>query len=221
MAVESASATLYFTPLFPASAIFHSHASSKLSKLRSEIRSIPVSGWPSGCTGPLPCSTCLIAPSSTVQRPVGVVLKPSPCQPLSVLPSNSSCQPSLASAAVSTLGARGDPPAVADGLPDCAPTVPATTHTQPNERIRARTARLGFRISPSFVVAPAVGVNALCLRLWSLLIRVSKLAAGRQMVWWVFMAAGIATGTGEATPNADLERFRRMCADLLRCAFAR
>src|SRR5262245_116524 len=106
MDVESFSSTLYFSPLFPAVEIIHSHASSKSANVSSEIMSKPASGWPSACTGLLSLAAWTMAPSFTLQSPAGVCpgAYPRPCQPLSVEPSKSSRHPAFDSAADRVLG---------------------------------------------------------------------------------------------------------------------
>src|SRR6266536_208187 len=104
---ESASETLYLTPLFAPGVTFHSHVSSKSANVSTVIRSPPFSGCPSGSFGTLLLTIFLIAPSTTTQCAVGTLSYPRPRHPLSVRPSNRSRQPAARSAAVRALGGTG------------------------------------------------------------------------------------------------------------------
>src|SRR5213593_1043206 len=116
-ATDSSSETLYLTPLLPPGVTFHSQLSSKSPNVSTLIRSPPFNGLPSATLGTLPFAIFLIAPSTTTQCAVGTVSEPTPRQPASVRPSNSSLQPAVRSASVSWLGrvAIGDAADTATG----------------------------------------------------------------------------------------------------------
>src|SRR5881296_2425011 len=61
---DSASETLYLTPLFALGVTFHSQLSSKSPNVSTVMRSPPLSGRPSATRGTLPFAIFLIAPST-------------------------------------------------------------------------------------------------------------------------------------------------------------
>src|SRR5207248_5634358 len=71
--MDSASETLYLTPLFAPGVTFHSQVSSKSANVSTVIRSPPFRGRPSGSFGTLPLAIFLIVPASTFQCAVGTL----------------------------------------------------------------------------------------------------------------------------------------------------